>query len=57
MTDVIKFGDIGDKFYLMFKGIVAVHIPNPGIKDWTSMRRDYLKLLRWKKEIFDVKVS
>ena len=31
---VFKYGDDGDKFYLVIKGKVTVHIPNPKVKAW-----------------------
>jgi signal-transduction protein with cAMP-binding, CBS, and nucleotidyltransferase domain len=33
IEDVITHGDIGNKFYIIIKGVVSVHVPNPAIKD------------------------
>lgn len=57
MKDVINYGDVGDKFYIIFKGIVSVFIPNPSIKEWFTKRKHFLKLLKWKEEIFEIKVK
>ena len=32
--NVIKFGELGDLFYIILKGSVAVEIPNPNMKNW-----------------------
>lgn len=44
MKDVINYGDNGDKFYIIIKGIVQVLIPNPAIEKWFPSRKHYLKL-------------
>jgi len=36
--NVFKWGDAGDKFYIIIKGLCSVQIPNPKIKDWRSQR-------------------
>ena len=32
--DVFKYGDPGEKFYIIIKGAVSVQVPNPKIKNW-----------------------
>jgi len=34
--DVFLYGDRGETFYIIIKGIVGVRIPNPKIKDWKN---------------------
>lgn len=57
MDKVIEYGDVGDKFYILFLGVVAINIPNPEIKNWDLKRRTYLDLEKWKKTVFDRKVE
>lgn len=40
-TDVFKHGDKGESFYVIIKGRVGVHIPNPKIKNWKAQRNEY----------------
>ena len=51
--DVVKYGDVGDLFYMIIKGSVSVQIPNPEIKKWDIFRKEYLRLKQWKWEEFD----
>jgi hypothetical protein len=53
MKNVIDYGEVGDNFYILLKGVVSVQIPNPAIRDRAVKRKDYDKLLAWKKEEFD----
>ena len=53
--DVVKYGDVGDLFYMIIKGSVSVQIPNPEIKKWDIFRKEYLRLKQWKWEDFDPK--
>jgi hypothetical protein len=46
--NVMKFGEIGDKFYIIVKGLVSIKIPNPSIKDWKQEHKHYKSLLEWK---------
>ena len=32
--DVIKYGDVGENFYLILQGIVSVQIKNEAITNW-----------------------
>ena len=43
-TDVIEYGEPGDKFYIMICGEVKVMIPNPKMRQWKSKRKQYLML-------------
>lgn len=52
---MVKYGDIGDLFYMIIKGSVSVQIPNPEIKKWDIFRKEYLRLKQWKWEEFDPK--
>ena len=36
--NVITYGEKGDCFYVILKGVVSIHIPNPKIKNWRSTR-------------------
>ena len=49
---VFEYGDIGEQFFVVIKGIVEVLIKNPAIKKWDIVRNDYEKLLKWKKNDF-----
>ena len=48
IENVIQFGDIGDNFYIILKGVVAVEVPNPLIKDRDMKAKDFEMLKRWK---------
>tara|TARA_B110000285_G_C15055044_1_gene579102 strand:+ start:123 stop:725 length:603 start_codon:yes stop_codon:yes gene_type:complete len=54
---VVNFGDEGDKFYIILKGVVSVQIQNPSIKDYRLVERDFNKLKEWKKDEFDPKLK
>ena len=28
LDEVMKYGEVGDKFYVIVKGVVSVHVPN-----------------------------
>ena len=43
-VDVFKWGEPGDTFYIIIKGIVSVRIPNQKIKGWRIQRMEYNKL-------------
>ena len=43
--NVFEYGDRGELFYVIIKGICGVRIPNPKIKDWRKKRQDYLSLV------------
>jgi hypothetical protein len=53
---VFKYGEKGEKFYIVVKGLLSVEIPNPSIKKWKAERKDYEQLLSWKKD-FDKKTE
>lgn len=66
MDDVVKYGQEGNKFYIILKGVVSVLIPNPDVGNYIDtsggmsyvmIKRDYNNLLRWKKEVFDPKMD
>ena len=37
-NDVFEYGERGELFYIIIKGICGVRIPNPKIKDWRNKR-------------------
>jgi hypothetical protein len=50
--DVFLYGDCGEKFYIILKGLVGVRIPNPKIGNgnagaWKTQRREYMELQEW----------
>jgi hypothetical protein len=54
---VMYQGDKGDKFYVILKGSVSVHIRNPIIKEWKIQWLRYKELKRWKAENFDKRAN
>ena len=50
-NDVFEYGERGELFYIIIKGICGVRIPNPKIKDWRNKRQDYLSYLNWVDEL------
>jgi signal-transduction protein with cAMP-binding, CBS, and nucleotidyltransferase domain len=54
---VVNFGDDGDKFYIILKGVVSVQIRNPRIQDYRLQEREYNKLKEWKRDEFDPKLK
>ena len=42
---VVKYGDYGDKFYIILKGELTVQVPNPKIKDWEWANNVFNELL------------
>jgi CRP-like cAMP-binding protein len=55
--DVFEYGDVGDLFYLIIKGSVSVQIPNPEIKKWDILRKEFLQLKKWKSEEMDERIE
>jgi hypothetical protein len=55
-TNVFEFGDIGDKFYMILKGIVSIQVPNQKVKNWDFYWNQYSKLKEWKSN-FDLRVE
>ena len=55
-TDVINYGEIGDKFYLVLSGFLGVYLPNPKVKEWNWAHSEYNKLLDWQKNEFHPRV-
>lgn len=53
---MITHGDIGDKFYIILKGVVSVKVPNPAIKNRYSLWKEYQQLKEWKENVFDLRV-
>ena len=46
------YGDEGENFYIILKGLVGVRIPNPKIGGgnlgaWKAQRREYTELSEW----------
>jgi hypothetical protein len=46
--NAITFDEVGEHFYVILKGSVAVNVANPLIKYWRDKHREYLKLKKWK---------
>ena len=40
----MPFDEVGEHFYVILKGSVAVNVANPLIKYWRDNHREYLKL-------------
>ena len=53
----MKYGDIGDKFYLILRGVVSVEIPNPSILDWKSKNEEYMRLKKWRETVMESKIQ
>ena len=50
--DVFLYGDTGEKFYIILKGLCGVRIPNPKIGGgnpgaWKAQNREYKELSEW----------
>ena len=43
----MEYGDAGHKFYIMFKGVVSVSIPNQDIRNWRMRRFEFLQDKAW----------
>lgn len=39
--NVFQYMDVGDKFYIIVKGLVSIKIPNPSLKDWKQQYKEY----------------
>ena len=57
MREVIKYGDKGDKFYIILKGVTSVKVPNPEIMDRAAKLKDFQFFKFWKENIFDPKAK
>ena len=57
MSYVIKFGEIGDRFYIILKGACSVLIPNSSIVNRDDKLKELQKLKEWKEQEFDKRVS
>ena len=57
MENVIEFGDQGDNFYIILKGVVAIEIPNPNIQDRDIKWKDFQMLKKWKEDDFDPRAA
>ena len=47
----ITYGEKGDCFYIILKGVVSVQIPNPKLKNWKQFREEYILEEEWKEDI------
>jgi hypothetical protein len=56
-TDIFKYGDYGDEFFVIMKGNVGVHIPNPLIQGWKSNYNRMHQLEKWKEETFTFRLQ
>lgn len=41
LENVITYGEIGTKFFIILEGVVRIEKPNPLIENYTFLRRDY----------------
>jgi hypothetical protein len=57
MDEIINYGEIGDKFYIIIRGVVSIQIPNMSIKNWASHRKEFQFLKDWKKNEYNPKVE
>ena len=59
MDNVMKYGEIGTKFYLCLKGVVNVNIPNPKLKcgEFEKIHQEKQKLYNWKKKVMDPQIA
>lgn len=57
MQDVVKFGEPGDKFYVIIQGVCSVMLPNSAINNWDFQIKDFNNLQSWKNDVFDPKVE
>ena len=55
-STVINYGELGDKFYIVLKGVVKVLIPNDTIPDRAVKWKNYMFLKDWKRDVYDVSV-
>ena len=53
----VTYGEVGNEFFLILKGLVSIQIPNPAVPEWKIKWRDYQKLLDWKKSTFDPRAA
>ena len=53
---LFNFGEKGEKFYVIIKGLLSVETKNPAIKHWYAERKYYLQLLDWRGE-FEKKIE
>ena len=51
--NVFEYGNEGDLFYIIIKGLVSIKIPNPTISDWRMHRKRYDDLIEWKTKKFE----
>jgi hypothetical protein len=54
--NVVTYGEIGTKFYVIIKGVVGILIKNPAISDWKAKKIDYDNLKRWEKNVLSLKI-
>ena len=52
MENVIEFGDLGQNFYIVLKGVVAIEVPNEKIKNRAIKFKDYEMIKKWEKDEF-----
>lgn len=55
-TDVYKYGDVPEHFFIVLTGSVSHQVRNEVIDEWKWANNIYQALLQWKNEEFDVKV-
>ena len=47
---VFRYGDVGDKFYVIIKGQITVHTKNPNIQNWDKEYKILCKIKEEKKD-------
>ena len=52
-----QYGEVGDKFFIIIKGLVSIKIRNPTMKDWNVQWKRYNNLIDWKNEFFEPQVD
>ena len=44
---IMEYGEDGNKFYIQFKGVVSVSVPNSEIRNWRMRRFLFIQDLKW----------
>ena len=44
---IMEYGEPGEKFYVMIKGIVSVSVPNSEIRNWRMKRFMFVQDQQW----------
>ena len=41
MENVMEYGDHGDEFFILIRGLVSIQIVNKNIKNWAVQKKDH----------------